>query len=175
MELSDETVTLRSTVEADATDVAAAVRASLPTLRPWMPWATDNYGPDDAIQWITGAIDPTAVQFVIVDPDGSIAGAAGLNRFDRPNRRANLGYWLRPDRTGRGYATAATSLIAAHGLDDLALERVEVIMPVDNEPSRRVAQRAGALYEGILHRRLRLGERQHDVHSFAFLATGPRP
>lgn len=175
MDLSDDIVTLRTPVEADAPEVAAAVRASLVTIQPWMPWATDDYGPDHALQWITGALEPEAVPLLILDDGGAIAGSAGLNHIDALNRRANLGYWLRPDRTGRGYATAATRLVAAHGFDHLGLQRIEIVMSVENEPSRRVAERAGALHEGILRNRLRLSGRQHDAHSFAYLADGPRP
>lgn len=175
MELSDGTVTLRTPVEADAPEVAAAVQAALPFIQPWMPWATDDYGADQALEWITGAIEADAVPFVILDDDGSIVGSTGLNQFDGLNLRANLGYWLLPDRTGRGYATAATRLVAAHGFDRLGLQRIEIMMSVENEASRRVAERAGALHEGIQRNRLRLQGRQHDAHGFAFLADGPRP
>jgi RimJ/RimL family protein N-acetyltransferase len=175
MELSNDVVTLRTPVRADAPAVAAAVQASLEAIQPWMPWATDDYGIGHAMAWITGELEPDAVGFVIVDDDGQIVGSCGLNGFDVLNLRANLGYWLRPDRTGRGYATAATRLVAAHGFDRLDLQRIEIIMSVENEPSRRVAERAGALHEGVLRNRLRLHGRQHDADAFAYLVGGPRP
>jgi ribosomal-protein-serine acetyltransferase len=175
MELADDTVRLRTPVPDDAPKVAATVRGALPTLRPWMPWATEDYGIDDATAWITGTLEPGAVPFVILDDHGAIVGSAGLNQIDGLNLRANLGYWLHPDHTGRGYATAATRLVATHGLDHLGLQRIEITMSVENEASRRVADRAGALHEGIQRNRLRLHGRQHDAHMFAFLADGPRP
>lgn len=175
MELTDGTVTIRSPVETDAPMVAAAVQASLDTLRPWMPWATSGYGPEQAVEWITGQLEPGSVPFVILDDGGVIVGSTGLNMIDRQNLRANLGYWLRPDRTGRGYATAATRMVAAWGFDHLGLQRIEIMMSVENERSRLVAERAGAVYEGIQRGRLRYEDRQHDAHMFAFLASGPRP
>ena len=33
---------------------------------------------------------------------GEVLGTIGLNAMDRLNRWANLGYWLRSDRVGRG-------------------------------------------------------------------------
>lgn len=175
MDLADDMVTLRTPVESDAAAVADAVNASLAFIQPWMPWATDDYGPDDALQWINGTIDSTAVPFVILGDDGAIVGSCGLSRLDPLNLQANLGYWLRPDRTGRGYATAATRLVAAHGFDEHGMARIEIVMSVENEASRRVAERAGALHEATLRDRLRLHGRQHDAHMFAFLASGPRP
>lgn len=173
MELTDGRIVLRTPTEDDAAPVAAAVQSSLAELRPWMPWATEDYDEVGARQWINGEIEPGALALVILDEDNRIVGTTGLNHFDEPNRRANLGYWIRTDATGRGYATAATRLVAAHGLAARRLERIEIIMSVENEASRRVAERAGALYEGVLRARLRLEDRQHDVHSYAILANPP--
>ncbi len=99
-----------------------------------------------------------------------MVGSVGLNHFDSLNNRANLGYWLRADATGFGYATSATKLLARHGVERLGLHRIEVLMSVENEASRQVAVRAGAAYEGIQRGRLLLQGRYHDVHGYAFVA-----
>ena len=39
--------------------------------------------------------------------DGRILGSCGLNRLDRPNGTANLGYWVRASASGQGVATGA--------------------------------------------------------------------
>ena len=175
MKLSDETVTVRSPTEDEAPVVAAAVQSSLDSLQPWMPWATSDYGPEQARQWIAGELEPGAVPLVILDDAGDIVGSSGLNLIDHQNLRANLGYWVRPDRTGRGYATAATRLVAAWGLDHFGLQRIEIVMSIENERSRLVAERSGARYEGVQWGRLRYGARQHDAHMFAFVADRHRP
>lgn len=172
MELTDGNVRVRNPTEDDAPAVAAAVQASFEAISPWMVWATPDYGPAEALQWITNQLpgDEDAVPFVILDDQDDIVGTCGLNHLDQLNRRANLGYWLRPDRTGRGYASGAARLVAGWAIEHLDLQRIEIIMSVENHPSRRVAERAGATYEGILRRRLRYRGRQHDAHSFACLA-----
>ncbi len=55
------------------------------------------------------------------------------------------------------------------GLEDLGLNRVEIVVAPGNEASQRVAQAAGALYEGILHQRLRVGETVYDAEMYALL------
>ncbi len=170
VELTDGRITVRSPTDDDAAEVAAAVQASLPSLRPWMPWATDDYDRDAALDWIRNVLEPAAVPLVIESESGAIVGSTGLNSIDEDNRRANLGYWLRPEATGNGYASAATGLAAAYGIRELGFQRIEIMMSVENEPSRRVAERSGAIYEGIQQRRLRYHDRQHDAHSFVFLA-----
>ena len=142
MELTDGNVTLRTPTDEDATAVAAGVQESLQSLQLWMPWATEDYDEAAAREWIHGIIEPSSIRFVITDPSGRIVGSTGLNSIDTLNARANLGYWLRDDATGFGYATGATRLVADYGLTELGLHRLEVLMSVENEASRRVAIRA---------------------------------
>lgn len=173
MELIDERITLRPPAEIDATAVASAVRASHAELAPWMPWAGSDYGVDAALVWIRGETGDLH-RFVIVDhDDGEIIGSCGLNRVDELNRTANLGYWVRSDRAGRGVATAATRLLMAFGTSVVELHRLEIVMSTRNEASRRVAEKAGAVYEGVRRSALLLEGERHDAHVFSVVATDP--
>ena len=169
--LTDGVISLRSPVDADAQALCAAVLASSPELAPFMPWATAAFDEAAALSWIRGEIDPDEIRYVIVGEDGEVAGGCGLNQFNEVNHSANLGYWLRTDRTGRGWATRATVLLARHGLTQLGLERVEILMAVENEASRRVAERAGAMFEGTLRQRLLLHGVYHDAHLYSLIRT----
>jgi ribosomal-protein-serine acetyltransferase len=169
--LTDGVVTLRPPIDADAPAISAAVRSSLPELAPFMPWATAEHDDAAALEWIRGVQGPGEVQCLIIGDDGDIAGGCGLNLFNQVNHAANLGYWLRSDRTGRGWATRATVLLAHYGLTQLGLERVEILMSVENEASRRVAERAGATFEGTLRHRLLLHGRYHDAHLFSLIRS----
>jgi RimJ/RimL family protein N-acetyltransferase len=170
-DLTDGIIRLRSPVDGDATALNAAVLASLPELAPFMPWATAAHDQAAARSWIRGEHEPDEVRYLIVGEDGEVAGGCGLNRFDQVNGRANLGYWLRTDRTGRGWATRATVLLARHGLTRLGLERVEILMSVENQASRRVAERAGAVFEGTLRHRILLHGVYHDAHLYSMIRT----
>lgn len=169
-ELSDGVIRLRPPLEGDAPAVAAAVIASVAELRPWMPWASESYSEAEALRWVRGELDPTERAWVILGPDGELAGTCGINLVNEVNSYANLGYWLRSDRVGRGWATAAAKLVARYGLERLGLHRLELLMAVGNERSRRVAERAGARHEGVLRGRLLLHGAYHDAHLFSLLA-----
>lgn len=162
--LTNDSLTLRSPEAADAPAVADAARTSFAQLDPWMPWASAEYGPADAMFWITSEGKQS---FVILDSEGDVVGTCGLNGFDEMNKRANLGYWVRTSHVGRGIASAATALVARYGLTELGLQRLEVVMSIENEPSRRVAERVGATNEGLLRNRLLLHGVAHDAHSFS--------
>ena len=124
--LTDGRLTLRTPSASDAAAVADAVRDSFDALAPWMPWASAVYDEAAALHWMSSG----ETSFAILDHDGTFVGTCGLNGFDELNHRANLGYWVRSAHTGRGIASAAAVLVARHGLVDLALVRLEVIMSV---------------------------------------------
>jgi RimJ/RimL family protein N-acetyltransferase len=169
MRLTDGVITLRAPVEDDLAALADAIRSSQQELAPFMPWAAGVYDEADTLRWIRGDNGTDERSFVIVDPSGAIVGACGLNQFSEINKFANLGYWVRTSATGHGYATRATRLLARHALDDLGLARVEIMMSVDNDASRRVAERVGARHEGVLRSRLLLHGSSHDAHLFSLV------
>ncbi len=101
--------------------------------------------------------------------DGRLVGAIGM---DLPGRdtAAEIGYWVRSDEWGNGYATEAVRTLVRFGFEH-GLHRVKIQVDVGNVASARVALRAGFSFEGIA----RLGSRsQHgpaDHAVFARLAT----
>jgi RimJ/RimL family protein N-acetyltransferase len=63
-------------------------------------------------------------------------------------RAAKLGYAIRADRWGKGYATDATQGIVDFGFDELRLHRVAAAIGPDNAASIAVAHKLGMQYEG---------------------------
>ena len=170
MQLTDGVIVLRPPEEDDLTALADAIRSSQAELAPFMPWAAGEYDERDTLAWIRSEHGEDERSFVIVERSGGrIIGACGLNQFSELNRYANLGYWVRTSATGNGYATRATRLLARHAFETYGLARVEILMSVENEASRRVAERVGARHEGVLRNRLLLHSRHHDAHVFSLI------
>jgi len=91
---------------------------------------------------------------------------AGLvpRQINRIHRFGNLGYWVRTSATRRGVATEAVRQAVAFAFRNTDLVRLEIVSAVGNGPSQRVAERAGAVREGVLRHRLLLrGEPVHAV------------
>ena len=170
MELTNGEVRLRPPHESDAPAVVAAVQSSLAELSPWLPWATDAYDEGSALQWICGELDPSEHGFLILGHDQALVGICGLNQVNELHNCANLGYWLRTDCTGHGWAAKATRILSKYGINEVGLHRLEILMSVENEPSRLVAERAGAEYEGVQRGALQLHGRYHDAHCFSIVA-----
>ena len=53
--------------------------------------------------------------------------------------------------------------------------RLEVIASVENVPSQRVAEKAGAVREGVLRSRIKVQDRMHDAVIYSFVRGRPTP
>lgn len=79
---------------------------------------------------------------------GAFVGDCGLT----PQRvqgvvRTEVGYHVRRDRQGRGYAVEAAAACREHARRVLGVHRLIAIIVVDNVPSQRVAERIGLRFE----------------------------
>lgn len=171
-ELSSENIMIRKIRMEDTELLSVAVKESIPELSLWMPWATKNYSRADSKEFITYSLkaweDETEFSFFVFDKKSKkLLGGCGLNQIDRQNRKANLGYWIRTSETGNGYATKAALLTAWFGLDDLKMNRIEIIASTENLASLKVAKRTGAHKEAILKRRLMVKSNSHDAALYA--------
>lgn len=179
VELSDGRVRLRPWTEDDASELVAAVRESVSEVGAWMPWCHADYQRAEADEWIGRARgmweQGTGFQFVVRDAESrDILGSCGLNNVVAEHRMCNLGYWIRSSQTGRGAATASVRLVARFGVEEAALNRIEIVVDVRNAASLRVAEKAGARREGILRERLVAPDGPQDAVMFSLLAADLR-
>lgn len=65
------------------------------------------------------------------------------------NRSATFSYWLFEEFTGKGLMTDAVNLLANYCLNSLRLNRIELMIAIDNHKSAAVAKRCGFSEEGI--------------------------
>lgn len=112
----------------------------------------------------------TAYDFGLIEGErGRLLGGCGLNTLNRDNRFANLGYWVRSSRTRQGLATAATRFVAAFGFTEPALGRIEIVVATGNTASQRVAEKVGAVREGILRNRLVVRDQVYDAVMYSLI------
>jgi RimJ/RimL family protein N-acetyltransferase len=107
--------------------------------------------------------------FAIVGPDGRLLGGCGLNHINRIHRISNLGYWVRTSATRHGVATEAVRQVADFAFRNTDLVRLEIVCAVANHASQRVAERAGAVREGVLRHRLLLHGRPVDAVMYSLV------
>jgi RimJ/RimL family protein N-acetyltransferase len=97
------------------------------------------------LSWAAG----TSATYVIADAGDRFAGTADL-RIDLTDPEvAEIGFLVAPWARRKGYATSAVRAICAWGFDALALTRIVWRAHVGNVASRRVAELAGFVAEGV--------------------------
>jgi RimJ/RimL family protein N-acetyltransferase len=142
------TATVRRHRLDDAAALAEAIAASLDHLRPWMPWASTTTATVEAQHRRLTEVLPhwdhdVEYVYVLVEPGGTaVWGCVGLHRRIGPGG-IEIGYWLRPDRTGRGLMTAAVRALTEVALALPDVDRVEIHCDAANGPSRRIPERLG--------------------------------
>jgi ribosomal-protein-serine acetyltransferase len=165
--LTDGVVTLHRYTLQDAEDLHTAGLESVKEVYPWLPWCRPGYTLEEATSWISGVVkawdEGRSFEFVIRTASGAHIGGGGINDLYAAQPMANLGYWVRSSQLGNGYATRAARLLGEFGIQDLKLQRVEIVVAVTNHRSLRVAQKSGAIQEGILRNRIVIHGRPHDA------------
>jgi RimJ/RimL family protein N-acetyltransferase len=110
--------------------------------------------------------------FAIEDEDGRFLGIAVAPTIDGTTRTAELGYVVVRGARGRGVASEALRLLSEWALEQ-GMERLELLISVDNEASKRVAERCGYVKEGVLRSRYFKGELREDTEIWSRLSSDP--
>jgi RimJ/RimL family protein N-acetyltransferase len=94
--------------------------------------------------------DGSAAGFAAVDRAGELVGFASIVALDLDAAEGEIGYVVGRAARGRGVATRALQLLTRWAFDELALERIELLIQPENTSSARVAERGGYRFEGVL-------------------------
>ncbi len=150
--ITDGEITLRLHAEADVPAIVAACQD--PEIPRWTR-VPEAYGEEDARTWLRqeavarGRGDLLGL-VIVGQGDVPLLGSVGITRLDHEEARCELGYWLAREARGRGVATRAVRALSAWIFDNLRVDRIVICAEPANVASRRVAERAGFTFEGIL-------------------------
>lgn len=99
-------------------------------------------------KWFDAPPEPCGLpgRLAIVEKESDLpVGTVILKRLPEgagvPTEDVEVGWHLRPDRWGRGYATEAARAMLAYGFEILRLPEILAVVYKDNEPSVRVCRR----------------------------------
>lgn len=133
--------------------------------------------PDDfdrtwADRYERGKADNTAMNFAIEDADDStFLGVAVVPQMDHDERTAELGYVLGTEARGRGVATEGLRQLTAWVFEEQDMMRLQLLISVSNDASKRVAQRCGYRFEGVLRGLYVKQDLREDTESWSRLVT----
>jgi RimJ/RimL family protein N-acetyltransferase len=151
VELREADLVLRPWTEDDV--LALVAGCNDPEIAYWIPTIPHPYSVDDARAFVRGEVrddhDALAIELA-----GDVVGGIGLG-VNAHQYRGTIGYWMAATARGRGVCTRALRLLSRHALDDLGLQRLQLVADPDNVASQRVAEKAGFRREGVLRAHLR--------------------
>lgn len=134
------------------------------------PW-TDR---SQADTWLAGALDfsnPTMLQWVTAEREtDELIGTVTIFGLRVDQMRAEIGYSLRSEYWGRGFAREAVTRAIELGFDDLGLRRFEADVDPRNAASIGLLTRLGFTREGMLRERWIVAGEVCDTAFFGLLA-----
>ena len=158
---------------ADDADALFALFADPQVMRYWSrPPMTARAEAEGLIGEILAGFDQrTLFNWMVVSrSDDALIGTCALFRIERRHRRAEIGYSLRSDQWGRGFAVESVSLMLDWAFRTLHLHRIEADIDPRNDGSRRLLERLGFASEGVLRERYFVGDEVSDTELFGLLA-----
>ena len=81
-----------------------------------------------------------------------IVGVISLHSLDFANHRAEVGYWMFKEARNKGICTKSVEMITEYGLMTMGFRRVEALVNNANDASKRLLNKAGYKFEGILQK-----------------------
>jgi ribosomal-protein-serine acetyltransferase len=172
VEVRDRDLVLRTLEGADAPALFRLIDGDRARLGRWLPWVEETRTEGDTVRFIADAADErrrrrSLVLGIVVD--GTLAGTLGLHYLDWFDRSAEIGYWIASDGEGKGYVTRAARALIELAFGAAGLHRLVIRCAIDNDRSRRAAERLGFRAEGLLREAQWVGGRFLDQHLFALL------
>ncbi len=81
-------------------------------------------------------------------------------------RGGHIGYWIDQSVANRGYTTRAVKALTRFAFTELQLHRIEINLRPENAASKKVAEKAGYIFEGVRERYLHIAGDWRDHLTF---------
>ena len=103
--------------------------------------------------------------------DHALLGTVSIEIDSFEHKRAELGYILRRDAWGQGYATEAAGLVRDFAFSQLGVYRLWAVCDPDNPASSAVLRKIGMRLEGVMRGDLLVGGERRDSLLHAMVVT----
>ncbi|AOC57738.1 MULTISPECIES: GNAT family N-acetyltransferase [Bacillus] len=168
----DQEISMRLLEPRDARSLYLLIQRSREHLREWMLWVDSTQTEEDSMAFIQGAMQQAMQNNGFqagIWSHGELVGIIGTHQIHWINRTVSIGYWLGEGYQGKGIMTKACQAVIRYLFEECGLHRIEIRAAVDNQKSRRIAERLSFSLEGILRQCEWLGNRFTDHCVYALL------
>jgi ribosomal-protein-serine acetyltransferase len=173
----DDNIRLERPAPHHAEEALTVVRENLEHLKPWMPWAVDDYSLDHAKTWIRKSMESEEKDGtfgLVIFFNDKMIGGIGIHNLDSTHRRAELGYWIDHRFQGKGIVMKCCKALIDHCFEKMGLNRVQINCNIENVRSRAIPERLGFTFEGTLRQAELVNGEFRDWAVYGLLADDPR-
>ena len=168
----DDEIELRGCQPYYASDIFSIVEKEREYLREWLPWVDMTTEEKHTRNFLKGAHQMNVGGQQLntwIFYKGELCGSISYVKIDKDHDFGEIGYWLSKAYMGNGIMTRSCKRLMRYGFEKLGLERVEIRVATENEPSTAIPKRLGFYYEGLSRKRLKIRGVYHDLHQFSML------
>lgn len=101
--------------------------------------------------------------------NGEMIGSIGVTVISEPDLKGELGYKIGSRWWGQGYSSEAAGAVVDYMFRNTDMERISAFSSVENPGSRKVMEKIGMHYEGLLQHYYRTRDGFHDCTLYAIL------
>lgn len=161
----DDELSLALVQESFANQYASLVNDQVDYLSQWLAWPPHCQSEQDFRHFIQRVLHEYAEgksMTCAILYRGEIVGNCSFNTINYDTLSAEVGYWLSQHHQGKGIVTRIVNHLINKAFNELGMVKVQLSAAVENQPSRRVAERVGMTLEGILTNQEKVGDRILD-------------
>ncbi|MEC9487969.1 MAG: GNAT family protein [Halanaerobium sp.] len=149
----DREIYLKLLSEDQAEDLLELIDANSDYLKEWIGWVermktleeVQGFINNSRRQFASGKSIITGIWFA-----GKLVGIIGLQKIDKVNKKAAMGYWLDYSCQGKGIITRSTTALVDYALTKMELNKVEIHCAEGNRKSRAIPEKLNFKEEGLL-------------------------
>lgn len=168
----DDDISLALVHGSFAKEFVALVNAQKDYLGEWLPWVAtcDENSYQDFVKFALHRYADGVALHANIFYQGNLVGGVSLNNLYHHLKKCDIGYWLSQDHQGRGIMTRSVRGIMDIAKNVYGMDVAEIKAGEHNLPSRKVAERLGFEYCGLLANNEVLGDKilNHAVYVHRF-------
>lgn len=119
---------------------------------------------------MTGAANGTDKLFLIA-VDSKIIGCIDLHKIDLNNGKAEIGYWIHSNYSGKNIMSKAVKKLCSYSFEVLKLNKLIIFADVKNIASNKVALKSGFKLVGVKPQDVFMYDKYRDMNEYYLLKS----
>ena len=122
-------------------------------------------------QWVNSYQDDSTYYWGIYLKDGEMIGSVGITITSEYDFKGELGYKIGSRWWNQGYSSEAARAVIDYMFCNTDIERIDSVSSVENPASRKVMEKAGMQYEGLLKHYYKTRDGFHDCTLYGIIRS----